>query len=184
VDDTVDLGFALETQTRPVYSPLFFTDPAAGDTVFVHELAHQWYGDLVRVDLWRDVWLNEGFATYAEWLWGEHEGLTTPQQEFDKIASQASPAFWQTTVVDPGSRTDLLFGAPVYYRGAMTLQALRKTVGDDAFFRILRTWAASHAGRTGTTEQFTSLAERISGQHLGDLFRIWLYTPQKPAELG
>ena len=65
VDNTPDLGFALETQTRPVYSPVFFTDPVLADTVVVHELAHQWYGDSVRLAAWRDIWLNEGFATYA-----------------------------------------------------------------------------------------------------------------------
>jgi hypothetical protein len=85
-------------QTRPVYSPLFFTDTLPAEAVVVHELAHQWYGDSVRLHVWEDLWLNEGFATYAEWLWLEHEGLSTPQQEFDAIAAtpedQLPPDFW------------------------------------------------------------------------------------------
>ena len=106
--------FALETQTRPVYSPAFFVDPISGDLVVVHELAHQWTGDLLRVDLWQHLWLNEGFATYAEWLWLEREGLSTPQDEFDNVAAVAPPAFWQTTIGDPGAATAELFDVAVY----------------------------------------------------------------------
>ena len=72
------VGFALENQTRPVYSPFFFGEEG-NDFVVVHELAHQWFGDLLAVDTWNETWLNEGFATYAEWMWGEHEGFFTPQ---------------------------------------------------------------------------------------------------------
>ena len=83
VFDTPGLGFALETQTRPVYAPDFFTDSISGDGVVVHELAHQWYGDSVRLHRWRDIWLNEAFATYAEWLWSEYDGLGTAQENAD-----------------------------------------------------------------------------------------------------
>ena len=78
VDDQDDLYFALETQTRPVYSRYFWPD--GGDFVVAHELAHQWFGDDVALARWQDIWLNEGFATYAEWLWAEHEGLATPAE--------------------------------------------------------------------------------------------------------
>jgi aminopeptidase N len=184
VDDVTDLQFALETQTRPVYSPAFFFDQVSGDLVVVHELAHQWYGDALRLDAWQHIWLNEGFATYAEWLWLEHEGLSSPQEEFDDIAATAPPEFWQTTIGDPGAEIEQLFDVSVYYRGAMTLQTLRKTVGDEAFFDILQTWASSQAGDTVTTDEFIALAEEESGQQLDELFRVWLSTPEKPAELG
>ena len=77
VDDVQGLGFALENQTRPVYAPDFFDSPESGDSVVVHELAHQWTGDSLAVAAWQHIWLNEGFATYAEWLWSEREGLGT-----------------------------------------------------------------------------------------------------------
>ena len=77
VDDTSAIGFALENQTRPIYAKGFFSDPLQADSVVVHELAHQWYGDSLAVAAWQHIWLNEGFATYAEWLWSEREGLGT-----------------------------------------------------------------------------------------------------------
>ena len=90
----------------------------------------------------------------------------------------ADDPFWPLTIGDPGP--DALFDGAVYQRGAMTLHALRLAVGDDAFFRILRKWAASKRGGNGTTAEFIELAERISGQDLDALFTTWLFTPAKP----
>ncbi len=181
VDDVQGLGFALENQTRPIYSREFFSDPISAQFVVVHELAHQWIGDNVRLARWQDIWLNEGFATYAEWLWGEQQGFGTTQQNFDFYAGVIPPddPFWTVTIGDPGS--DRQFDGAVYVRGAMTLQALRVTVGDDNFFKIIRTWAQRQAGKAVVTSQFIDLAESISGQHLDALFDTWLYTPAKPA---
>ena len=177
--DDVDLGFALETQTRPVYSKVFWTAPGFGDGVVVHELAHQWYGDSLALAGWQHIWLNEGFATYAEWLWSEREGFATVQESFDQAYGlPEDDPFWTVVIGDPGP--DDLFDNAVYARGAMTLQQLRLAVGDDDFFRILRQWAAIHAGGNVTTDQFIALAERISGQDLGELFTTWLFTPGKP----
>jgi hypothetical protein len=180
VDHLAGIGFALENQTRPIYAQELFYDQVGADSVVLHELSHQWYGDSVSVHFWRDVWLNEGFATYAEWLWAEHEGIATPQETFDGTFANipADDPFWQLVVGDPGP--DHLFDAPIYVRGAMTLQALRNAVGDDAFFRILRKWASSHRGGNGSTPEFIELAERVSGQDLGALFDTWLFTAGKP----
>jgi peptidase M1-like protein/immune inhibitor InhA-like protein len=179
VDDVAGLGFALENQTRPIYAREFFTDPASGDAVVVHELAHQWYGDSLAVQNWRDIWLNEGFATYAEWLWSEHEGLGTVQEIFDSYyGTPADDPSWTLTIGDPGP--DNLFDGSVYERGGMTLHALRLRIGDAAFFRLLKTWATTHAGGNVSTPQFVALAEKISGQQLDDLFEVWLFTPSKP----
>jgi aminopeptidase N len=178
VDDQPDLFFALETQTRPVYSQYFWPD--GGDSVIAHELAHQWYGDHIALEQWQDIWLNEGWATYAEWIWGEHEGFFTPQDAFDFYYSQIpdDDPFWAFVVGEPPQ--DNLFGDPVYIRGGMTLQVLRNRVGDDAFFDIAKAWVREQGGGTGTTEQFIALSERISGQQLDDLFDAWLFTGSKP----
>jgi aminopeptidase N len=146
----------------------------------VHENAHQWFGDSVALAEWKHMWLNEGFATYAEWLWGEREGLGTTQEVFDFFYNDipVGDPFWDVVIGDPG--IPFLFNDAVYVRGAMTLQALRNEVGDQDFFRILRTWAAKRAGGNGTTGQFIALAERISGEQLDNLFDVWLFTAGKP----
>jgi hypothetical protein len=181
VDDVQGLGFALETQTRPIYARDFFTDPLSGDNVVVHEIAHQWYGDNLAVARWQHIWLNEGFASYAEWLWSEDQGLGTAQEIFDFWNEVIPPddPFWSVVIGDPGP--DQLFDFSVYIRGAMTLHTLRQTVGDDDFFQIMQTWAADHAGGNVTTDQFIALAESVSGQDLGSLFDTWLFTAGKPA---
>ena len=173
VVDEVEIGFALENQTRPVYSQFFFGDPAGNDFVVVHEIAHQWYGDSVAVDTWQYTWLNEGFATYAEWLWSEAEGFETTDEIFDAwMEIPADDEFWTLPIGDPG--TDGFFAFEVYARGALTLEALRQEVGDHDFFLILKGWAASRAGGTGTTQQFVDLAEQISKEELSSLFEAWL----------
>jgi aminopeptidase N len=184
VDNQDDLFFALETQTRPVYSKYFWLDsegnPTNGDGVVVHELAHQWYGDDVALHRWQDIWLNEGFATYAEWLWAEHEGQGTPQETFQATydAIPADDEFWSVVIGDPG--VEMLFSDPVYVRGAMTLQVLRNEVGDETFFQIIREWAAMKSRGTGTTPEFIALAEGIAGRSLDEVWDPWLFEAGKP----
>jgi aminopeptidase N len=174
------LGFALEDVSRPVYDGLFWR--RASDTyVVVHENAHQWFGDSVAVADWKNIWLNEGFATYAEWLWSEQQGEGTVQEVADATYAShpASDPFWQILPGDPTPAH--LFNGAVYDRGGLTLQALRLAVGDTAFFQILRAWATTHRDGNGTTEQFEALAEQISGKALLPLFNTWLFTAGRPA---
>ncbi|KUJ65636.1 metallopeptidase [Streptomyces albus subsp. albus] len=174
VDHAPNVGYALETQGRPIY-------PSAPDvSTLVHESAHQWFGDSVSVTSWKDIWLNEGFASYAEWLYSEQHGGESAQKSFDALyARPASDELWAYPPGNPGSGANI-FGTPVYARGAMALHELRTAVGDRAFFRILRTWAAQHRHGHGTTAQFTALAERESGKDVSKLIHTWVYAPGKP----
>ena len=174
------LTFALEAQTRPVYSDKFFL-AGSNTSVIAHENAHQWFGDSVSLGRWSDIWLNEGFASYAEYLWSEHEGEGTPAELAQYIydSRPADDALWKVLPGDPGAANQ--FDDAVYDRGALALQALRTAVGNDAFFTILKTWTAAHRGGAARINDFIALSERISGKPLHDLFNTWLFTMGKPA---
>ncbi len=175
IDRAPGVGYALETQTKPIFS----SAPSA--STMAHELAHQWFGDSVSPKRWSDIWLNEGFATYAQWMYTEYNGGTSVNSTFNSSSNYgraASSSFWQIVLADPGS-VDMFSNIP-YNRGAMTLHALRGKVGDDTFFRIVREWTASHRHGNAGTADFIALAERESGQNLQAFFDVWLYQKGKP----
>jgi aminopeptidase N len=145
----------------------------------VHENAHQWFGDSVAVERWQEIWLNEGFASYAEWLWSETQGEGTAQEIFDYLYATRPDDFWTIAPADPGAAE--IFGDAVYDRGAMTLHQLRLAIGDDDFFELLRTWTAEKRDGNAETAEFVALAEKVSGQQLDELFQAWLRTPSKPS---
>jgi aminopeptidase N len=175
VDDAKNVGYSLETQTKPMF------DRPPDEATLAHELSHMWYGDSVTLRKWPDIWLHEGFATWSEWIWSEHRGRRTAHQTFKAL--YRTPArdteFWAPPPARPGSPVNL-FDGTVYDRGAMTLQALREKVGSRAFFRIMGDWAARHRYGNVRTAQFIALAERVSGRDLDHFFDVWLYRPEKP----
>ncbi|GGT25118.1 metallopeptidase [Streptomyces tanashiensis] len=167
------LGYALETQTRPVFPSSSFDR-----TTLVHELAHQWFGNSVTPADWRDIWLNEGFATYAEWLYSEEYEHVPARTHFARAFAQ--DANWAFPPAAPPSAENL-FDPPVYQRGAMVLHKLRETVGDRVFDEILRGWPAKYRHANATTDDFTAYAESVAGRDLDALWDVWLYGDEKPS---
>jgi aminopeptidase N len=175
VDDARNVGYSLETQTKPVF------DRVPDEATLAHELSHMWFGDAVTLTEWPDIWLHEGFATWSEWIWSEHQGRKSAHKFFQNLYNTPArdTAFWTPPPGDPGGPAHL-FDGTIYNRGGMTLQALREKVGDGTFFQILRDWVAAHRYGNVTTGQFIAAAERDSGRDLGHFFDVWLYQPAKP----
>ncbi len=162
-----NIGGALETQTLPVYSR------RTGESTVAHELAHQWFGNCVSPSFWRDLWLNEGFASYAEWLWREH---TKGAEALDEHAARVYRSLKRGKVgrpADPG--LEKLFTAGPYARGAMVLHTLRREVGDEIFFDVLKTWVERFHDSVADTEAFIALSEEKAGRELDELFDAWLF---------
>ncbi|MEC3978694.1 M1 family metallopeptidase [Amycolatopsis sp. H20-H5] len=169
-DDVLD--DPIEAQGMSIFGANHVDGRRTYERLVVHELAHQWFGNSLTVADWRHIWLNEGFATYTEWLWSEESGGQSAHELakywYGKVA--AKPA--DIVVADPGVAR--MFDEVVYKRGALTLHALRAEIGDDAFFTLIKAWGTEHRHATVTTAQFVELAERFAGRSLWEFFEAWL----------
>ncbi|MCU0507149.1 MAG: M1 family metallopeptidase [Anaerolineae bacterium] len=151
--------------------------PSAAADVIAHEIAHQWFGNSVSLEAWQDVWLKEGMATYAEWLWQTRE---RDLQTLDKVAKVYADAYQATAPVgDPGANR--LYNDEPYIGGALVIHALRKQVGEEAFFKLLRTYLERYRDGTASSEEFIAVAEEVSGQELSARFDEWLNKMGEPA---
>ncbi|MEU7024649.1 M1 family metallopeptidase [Streptomyces sp. NPDC046203] len=188
-----DTGFELETQTLSLFERRLFTDPAFPawyvESVMVHELSHQWFGDSVSPHMWSDLWLNEGHATWYESLYAEEHG--GPTLEARMKASYAKSDQWRADdgppaepkPPEPGKKISIF--RPVVYNGAaLALYALRTEIGADAFDRLERRWVAEHRDGNASTADFVALASEVAGRDLGDFLDAWLYGTKTPPMPG
>jgi aminopeptidase N len=142
--------------------------------ILVHELAHQWFGDSLTPADWRDIWLNEGFASYAEALY--FEMLDGPAALSEYMAGLKRPQF-ADVIYDPIE----LFGITVYYKGAWVLHMLRRLIADDAFFATLRSYVDTYSYGSVSTSDFREVCEAESGLELGWFFDQWLLEGGRPS---
>jgi aminopeptidase N len=195
--ETEQVPAALESQTLSTFGTQILV---LGEAVVAHELVHQWFGDSVSVADWGDIWLNEGFAIYGQWMWAEYTG-GTDALDGEVVAayramagsglSSGSEAAGYEQARDlyppPGSPpADNLFNQSVYLRGGLTLHALRLRLGDPVFFELLETWATEHRHSNARTGDLLELVEELGGEEARELVEDWIFSRDLPPidELG
>ncbi len=176
-----DLEIPLEAQGMSVFGANFLTGGWENVRLVAHELSHQWFGNCLTLGVWRDIWLHEGFACYCEWLWSEESGGRTADERARDHWAKLAAKPQDLLLGDPGPKD--MFDDRVYKRGALLLHAIRVTVGDDAFFGLLRAWVDRNRYGTVTTEMFEALAAELVGVP-SSLFTDWLRRPSLPALPG
>ncbi len=173
-----DLEIPLEAQGVSIFGRNHLDGQRGHERLVAHELAHQWFGNSLTIDGWQHIWLNEGFACYAEWLWAEAVGHSSAEQLARLTWQRLSDLPQDLVIAAPGAK--LMFDDRLYKRGALTLHSLRLALGEQMFFEMLRDWTDRHRHGSVNTELFISHAARFRRQSLAGLFNAWLFEPALP----
>jgi aminopeptidase N len=173
-----DLDIPIEAQSLSIFGANHVDGRRGSEHLVAHELAHQWFGNSLTVADWRHIWLNEGLATYSEWLWSQASGGRTADAMARTAWLQLAKLPQDLVLADPGVQR--MFDDRVYQRGALTVHTLRLLLGESAFFTMLREWTTANKYGTVTTEAFTSLVQKHSPRPLDDDINAWLYQARLP----
>lgn len=180
-----ELEIPIEAQGISIFGANHCDGRRGAERLVAHELAHQWFGNSLTIRQWRDIWLHEGFACYAEWIWSEASGGPSADQQARAARHNLARQPQDIVVGDPGPAH--MFDDRVYKRGALCLHSLRLELGDTAFFDMLREWTSRYRHASVTTEEFTDLAGHYSLVPLRPLWDSWLLAealPQLPPSGG
>jgi aminopeptidase N len=174
-----ELEIPLEAQGISIFGANHCDGRRSAERLIAHEMAHQWFGNSVTVRRWRDIWLHEGFACYAEWLWAEESGWRSADELAVHYHQKLQGRPQDLLLSDPGPQE--MFDDRVYKRGALTLHVLRRNIGDENFFALLRDWTTRYRHSTAVTDDFTGLAANYAEQSLRGLWAAWLYSTRLPS---
>ncbi|GGJ01944.1 M1 family metallopeptidase [Streptomyces brasiliensis] len=168
-----ELDVPVEAQGLSLFGANHVDGARGSERLVAHELAHQWFGNSVSIADWRHIWLNEGFAKYAEWLWSERSGGRSAHQLAAAAHRLLSDQPQDLRLADPGRKA--MFDDRLYERGGLTLHAIRCALGDEAFFLMLRSWVRLHRGGSVTTPALVSHVSRFADEPADALFEAWVY---------
>jgi aminopeptidase N len=152
------------------------------ENLIAHELAHQWWGDLVTCVDWSHAWLNEGFATYFETIWREH-GESKPDADYGRLIDQEAyfQEKYRRSLVERKYEEPIeLFDRHQYEKGACVLHMIRRELGDEGFFRVLQRYGTKHRGGNVETNDLRRVIEETTGRNLEALFDQWVYSAGHP----